>query len=140
MSLYIGVISYCIINSMIRTACHDLLHPWLTHQIQDRTTAKPSGIAPIAYEITMVTVVYFWVDWFIYLNILLSQMDMLLAEIAADLVVSVLVTRYYLNHSPENTPLPVASPVGTPVGTPSGTPLHPIEQPLPMVLESLREN
>ena len=134
--LYVGVISYCVINSMIRTACHDLLHPWLTHRIQDRTVAKPPEIAPIAYEITMVTVVYFWVDWFIYLNILLSQMDMLLAEIIADLIVSVLVTRYYLNHSSVTTVLPVASPAGTPVRAP----LYPVEHPLPMVLESLREN
>ena len=139
--LYVGVISYCIINSMIRTACHDLLLPWLTHRIQDRTAFKPPGIAPLAYEITMVTAVYFWMDWFIYLNILLSQIDMLLAEIVADLMVSVLVTRYYLNHSPE---IHLAmTPGGTPAGTPSGTPvrgpLYPAEPPTPMVLESLRE-
>ena len=134
MSMYIGVISYCIINSMIRTACQDLLHPWLTHQVQDRTTIKPPGMAPIAYEITMVTVIYFWVDWFIYLNILLSQIDMLLAEIGADLMVSVLVTRYYLNHSPEAN-LSMTSPAGTPVRGP----LSSIDPPTPMVLESLRE-
>ena len=139
--LYVGVISYCIINSMIRTACHDLLLPWLTHRSQDRTAFKPPGIAPLAYEITMVTAVYFWMDWFIYLNILLSQIDMLLAEIVADLMVSVLVTRYYLNYSPE---IHLAmTPGGTPAGTPSGTPvrgpLYPAEPPTPMVLESLRE-
>jgi len=137
MSLYIGVISYCIINSMIRTACHDLLLPWLTHRIQDRTAFKPPGIAPLAYEITMVTAVYFWVDWFIYLNILLSQIDMLLAEIVADLIVSVLVTRYYLNHSPEAHL--AMSPIGTPAGTPVRGPLCPPDPPTPMVLESLRE-
>jgi hypothetical protein len=123
---------------MIRTACHDLLLPWLTHRIQDRTAFKPHGIAPLAYEITMVTAVYFWMDWFIYLNILLSQIDMLLAEIIADLMVSVLVTRYYLNHSPE-THLAMTSPAGTPSGTPVRGPLCPAEPPTPMVLESLRE-
>lgn len=135
--LYVGVISYCIINSMIRTACHDLLLPWLTHRIQDRTAFKPPGIAPLAYEITMVTAVYFWMDWFIYLNILLSQIDMLLAEIVADLMVSVLVTRYYLHHSPESHL--AMTPAGTPSGTPVRGPLCPPEAPTPMVLESLRE-
>jgi hypothetical protein len=141
MGLYIGVISYCIINSMIRTACHDLLLPWLTHRIQDPTAFKPPGIAPLAYEITMVTAVYFWMDWFIYLNILLSQIDMLLAEIVADLMVSVLVTRYYLHHSPEVhlAITPGGTPAGTPAGTPVRVPLCPSEPPTPMVLESLRE-
>jgi hypothetical protein len=76
-------------------------------------------------------------DWFIYLNILLSQIDMLLAEIVADLMVSVLVTRYYLHHSPESHL--AMTPAGTPSGTPVRGPLCPPEPPTPMVLESLRE-
>jgi hypothetical protein len=66
---------------------------------------------------------------------------MLLAEIVADLIVSVLVTRYYLHHSPEihRAITPGGTPAGTPAGTPVRVPLCPSEPPTPMVLESLRE-
>ena len=51
-----------------------------------------------AYEITYVIIVYNWVDWYIYMNILLAQVDMLLIEITCDMIMSGVIARYYLNH------------------------------------------
>ena len=53
-----------------------------------------------AYEVTYVSTIYNWVDWYIYMNLLLAQVDMLLTEILADLIMSGLVTYYYLGSPP----------------------------------------
>lgn len=95
---YILVISYCFINSIFRTLYNSILHSWLINNIQDDTKPKYTSINFIAYEITIVTTIYNWFDWFIYINILLSQIDMVIIEIIADLLVSLSTTRYYLRN------------------------------------------
>ena len=50
------------------------------------------------------------VDWFIYINLLLAQADMVIVEICTDLIVTGFVTRMYLNtpveeHVPLEVPL-----------------------------------
>ena len=94
---YFIVVSYCFINSMSRTLCNNVLHSWLINQIQDETKDKKMISKIFAYEVTCSTTIYFWFDWFIYMNILLSQIDMILIEIMADLVMSLMTTAYYLH-------------------------------------------
>lgn len=94
---YTIVISYCFLNSLIRTLYNSILHPWLINNIQDETKEKHKDIYNFAYEVSMVTTIYMWFDWFIYMNILLSQIDMVLIEISADVIMSLLTTTYYLN-------------------------------------------
>jgi hypothetical protein len=91
------IVSYCFINSLFRTLYNSILHAWLINHIQDETKEKSNSIRFLAYEITCVTTIYVWFDWFIYINILLSQIDMVLIEIIADLIMSLITTRYYLN-------------------------------------------
>ena len=98
---YILVISYCFINSIFRTLYNSILHSWLINYIQDETKEKSIEIRHFAYEITCVTTIYAWFDWFIYINILLSQIDMVIIEIVADLIVSILTTTYYLRTKPD---------------------------------------
>lgn len=100
---YTFVISYCFINSIFRTLYNSILHSWLINNIQDETKDKPVEIRRLAYEITCVTTIYAWFDWFIYINVLLSQIDMVLVEICADLIVSIITTTYYLriNQNPQ---------------------------------------
>lgn len=101
---YILIISYCFINSIFRTLYNSILHAWLINNIQDETKEKSIEMRQLAYEITCVTTIYTWFDWFIYINVLLSQIDMILVEIGADLIVSIITTTYYLriNHQLEN--------------------------------------
>jgi len=96
---YCIVVSYCFINSVFRTLHNSILHAWLINNIQDETKNKPIEMRKLAYEITCVTTIYTWFDWFIYINILLSQIDMVLIEITADLIISVITTAYYLNNN-----------------------------------------
>lgn len=95
-SKYYIVIIYCFVNSMFRTLYNSILHSWLINNVQNENIDKPKEIVKMAYEITTVTTIYMWFDWFIYINILLSQIDMILIEILADLIISILTTRYYL--------------------------------------------
>lgn len=98
---YFVVVIYCFINSMFRTLYQSILHAWLINNIQDESKEKPINIKGFAYEITCITTIYMWFDWFIYMNILLSQIDMVLIEICADLWMSVITTMYYLKTGPK---------------------------------------
>lgn len=40
--------------------------------------------------------IYIWFDWFIYINILLEQVDMVIIEICTDLLMYVITTTYYV--------------------------------------------
>ena len=95
---YSIVIVYCFINSLIRSSYNDVLRSWLTNSIQDIKIQKKPEITFFAYEVTYVTTIYNWFDWYIYMNILLAQVDMLIVEITSDLIMSGLITRYYLNY------------------------------------------
>jgi hypothetical protein len=68
--------------------------------IQDETRYKPKSIHLKALEITSIVTIYQWFDWFIYMNMLLAQIDMVLVEIVADLFMSIGTTVYYIKTSP----------------------------------------
>jgi hypothetical protein len=54
-----------------------------------------------AYEITALTTVYAWFDWFMFIQILLTQVDMIIIEASTDIVVSLIITRWYLKKAEE---------------------------------------
>ena len=97
---YLLVVGYCFVNSLIRNTIHNILNSWLINSVQDVNIIKPKQIKMFAYEVTYVSTIYNWVDWYIYMNLLLAQVDMLLTEILADLIMSGLVTYYYLETEP----------------------------------------
>jgi hypothetical protein len=72
--------------------------PWITNQVQD--VSKPVNVLKInAYEITCVSCLYIWFDFFMYMNILLAQIDMMLIEVGTDLITTTILTTYYLHKS-----------------------------------------
>lgn len=95
-SKYFGVVIYCLINSVFRTASSNILSPWMINNIQDENKNIDSSQYRFAYEITAVTTIYHWFDWYIYMNILLSQIDMVFVEITADVIISLWSTRRYM--------------------------------------------
>jgi len=97
---YLFVVSFCFINSLMRNNIHNILNSWLINNVQDIKLTKPKQIKLFAYEVTYVITIYTWVDWYMYMNILLAQVDMLIAEILADILISGLITKYYLNATP----------------------------------------
>lgn len=89
------VISFCFINSGMRVMNIDVLHAWMVNEIQDTKNKHPVGVSK-AYALSFVSVIYNWFDFFMYMNILLSQIDMLLIEIGADLIMTGMLTAHYL--------------------------------------------
>jgi hypothetical protein len=92
---YSVVVVFCFINSVIRTINQNVLQSWIINTVQDSKTI--SVLPRKAYEISFIHCVYIWLDFFMYMNILLSQIDMLLIEVVADLVMTSVITTYYLN-------------------------------------------
>lgn len=95
---YFIISLFCFMNSLIRTTSRDILIPWQTNSVQDITKHKNKNIHYFAYEVACVTTIYNWVDWYIYINLLLTQQDMIIIEISTDLLMSCITTRYYLNY------------------------------------------
>jgi len=93
---YSIVVAFCFINSGIRAMKGNVLNPWIINEIQDvnNKTLIPNCKA---YPLVFVSIIYNWFDFFMYMNILLSQIDMLFVEIFADLIVNYGITKHYLH-------------------------------------------
>ena len=96
---YVAVISFCFLNSGIRTMNHNILQPYIINVIQDKENKTPITYKQ-SYELSFANTMYNWFDFFMYMNILMSQIDMLIVEITADLIITfVLTTDYVKNKS-----------------------------------------
>jgi hypothetical protein len=95
-SKYGITVSFCFINSGMRALKGNALNSWVINEIQD---VKNTNIVSHnkAVMLSSISVIYNWFDFFMYINILLSQIDMLLFEIFADLIVTYYLTRHYLH-------------------------------------------
>jgi hypothetical protein len=92
---YIAVIAFCFLNSGIRTLNHNILQPYIINVIQDKE--NPTQITyKKSYELSFVYTIYNWFDFFMYMNILMSQIDMLMVEITADLIITFVLTTDYV--------------------------------------------
>lgn len=92
---YLAVVAFCFLNSFIRGSNNYVLYSWITHNVQDKLPDETASVYE-SYKLSYIATIYHWFDWFMYMNILLSQIDMLLIEIAGDLIVTTILTAYYL--------------------------------------------
>jgi hypothetical protein len=90
------VVTFCFINSGMRALNLNVLHSWIINEIQD-----VNNVAYIqhkkAYAISYVALIFYWFDFFMYMNILFSQIDMLMVEVLSDAIVTYFLTRHYLS-------------------------------------------
>ena len=92
---YMIVASFCFINSGVRTSNHNMIQSWIINILQDRkivTFADPC----LSYEFTLTSTLYIWFDFFMYMNIIMSQIDMFFIEVISDMITTCIVTTYYL--------------------------------------------
>ncbi len=99
---YIAVVSFCFINSGIRTLNHNILQPFIINTIQDKSN-KTQITYHQSYELSFIYTIYNWFDFFMYMNILMSQVDMLFIEILADLIMTFGLTTYYVKSKNDKT-------------------------------------
>ena len=96
MPKYWLVVAFCFINSGMRALNLNVLHSWIVNEIQDVnniTYIQPKK----AYAISYVALIFYWFDFFMYMNILFSQIDMLMVEVLSDAIVTYLLTSHYLS-------------------------------------------
>jgi hypothetical protein len=93
---YVAVVMLCIFNSAIRTMNSNIIHPWVINNVQDTKIYFKVNIYN-AYEITAIHAVYGFIDWYFYMNIILSQIDLFMVEMVVDLIMAMLTTKYYLD-------------------------------------------
>ena len=87
---YAYVASFCLVNSGIRTLNGVILQSWITNQVRD--ISKLVLVPHLrAYEISCISCVYNWFDFFMY---------MMFIEIGADLIMTSILTSYYLRAFP----------------------------------------
>ena len=92
---YMIVICYTLCSTVVRTVQQDILLPWIIQSVQ--TDKEKSELAlRHGMEIVLIDAAYRWFDWYMYINILLAQVDMLVVEMVGNLVVSYVTTRRYL--------------------------------------------
>jgi hypothetical protein len=96
---YAGVITYSFVNAVVRTTHRHVLSPWLVNNVQDAQRDKTGISRPFAYEVSAVLTLYQWIDWLLYMNLLLTQIDMMLFEVCAELLTAVATTHCYLRSS-----------------------------------------
>lgn len=96
---YYFILVYSFINSIFRTIFHNYMRPWILNNVQNEDKNKSQLDITLVYEIITVSTVYEWTDWLLYMNILLSQIDMMIVEIIAELGISYFTTHYYLKIS-----------------------------------------
>jgi hypothetical protein len=100
-SLYAGVVFYSFFNTIIRNLNNQFVGAWITLVIHDTTVPKHDLSHLYMYEITLMSAIYTYIDWFIYLNLVFSQLDIVLIEFAGEMFITFIVTRMYLSISPQ---------------------------------------
>lgn len=97
---YFVVVFYTTISTIVRTGHQEIITPWLIQNVQNHNV-KSEFTKKYAYLITTVETIYRWFDWFMYMNILLSQVDMMMVEVIGNLLTSFFATYKYISGSPK---------------------------------------
>lgn len=98
-ALYFGVVFYSFVNTVIRNMNNQVVCAWITLVVHNTTISKNDIPYLYIYEITLMSAFYTYIDWFIYLNLVFSQIDIILIELAGELFITFMVTRMYLSIS-----------------------------------------
>jgi hypothetical protein len=91
---YSVVLLYTIVSTLARTVLQEIVSPWLIQTIQN-DKPKDEYALQHAQEIALGECFYRWFDWFMYMHILLAQIDMMIVELIGNLVAVSYTTRMY---------------------------------------------
>ena len=92
---YTVVLMYTVISTVARTVLQEIVSPWLIQTVQN-DKPKNAYARRYAQEIAFGEVLYRWFDWFMYMHILLAQIDMMIVELLGNLVAVAYTTRLYM--------------------------------------------
>jgi hypothetical protein len=92
---YTVVIGYTIVSTVARTVLQEIVSPWLIQTVQN-DKPKDAYAQRYAQEIAFGEVLYRWFDWFMYMHILMAQIDMMIVELIGNIVAVAYTTRMYM--------------------------------------------
>lgn len=85
---------YVILNIIIRNMNFNIISPWLIQNVQNTNPIQMSQSQ--IYQIAMCFTLYGWVDSIIYINVILSQFDIVLLEIITDIIINAYITHKHI--------------------------------------------
>lgn len=88
---YFFLIIYTFVNTCIRASIHNIVSPWILLHVQDETKPWQKG----SYELSINLVLYIWFDWFVNMNVLLSQVDIAIIDLFTEVLMCVIITKNY---------------------------------------------
>lgn len=92
---YLLIVIYCVVNSAMRSIKISVLQSWLINDVQNDKPISPTLIWQ-TYEVSVINCLYAWFDWFISINLLLSQIDIMMIEVASDTFTTILTNKIYI--------------------------------------------
>jgi hypothetical protein len=95
-SKYYVIILFSFLNSCVRKLNSNIVQPWITLNIQNEDKIKTPNIIFDGFFITNISNLYNWIDWVIYMNLLFAQVDIVVVEIIAEMLILNLSTYYYI--------------------------------------------
>jgi hypothetical protein len=94
---YVLLLLYSILSTIVRSLKNNVIQSWITLNVQDESKPLATLNKLHAYEISLLTEIYGWVDWFINLNMIFVQIDMIFILTICETIMVFYITRYYLS-------------------------------------------
>lgn len=94
---YLVIVCYTVISTVVRTLLQEIISPWLIQNVQN-DKPKDEYVTAYAQELSLGECLYRWFDWYMYMHILLAQVDMMFIELAGNLICVYYVTRMYIKN------------------------------------------
>ena len=92
---YSLIVIYCVINSAMRSIKLGVLQAWLINDVQNDKPISPALVWQ-SYEVSVINCLYSWFDWFISINLLLSQIDIMMIEVVSDTITTIITNKIYI--------------------------------------------
>jgi hypothetical protein len=97
---YIALVIFSLINIVFREINQDIINPWLINHMQNISCPKELKEMKDAMFINSVFTLFTWLDWFISINMITTQIDFLFFESIFNVGISILGTYIYYKKSP----------------------------------------
>lgn len=98
---YTLIFLYTCVSTVVRTLQQEVLRPWIIQKVQN-DHEKELSVRKDAYMVVTIETMYIWFDWFMYINILLAQVDLMIVEVIGNLAAVWFTTMLYLQQSKHN--------------------------------------
>jgi len=93
---YSIVVLYSVLDTLVTALLYQVVTPWLTLVVHDTTVSKTHISYFLIYEISLISRIYAWVDWLLYINILLSQIDVALIQLLTDALCTIYILHMFI--------------------------------------------